>query len=114
MGQIAFDALQASSEELESAGISKEQARAISLVVRKSHEVTDVATKVDVAEIKRDIADFRKEITKVRKDMEITHKDLQLEMSGIRTEQKLMRWRLDAGILGILSLVAKTFLMPAL
>lgn len=128
MGQVAFDALQAS-EELESAGISREQARAISLVVRRSHEVADVATKADIVEVNRNIADVRKdlsaeiadvrkdlsaEITNVRKDMEITRKDLQLEMSGIRAEQKLMRWMLGAGILGILSLVVKAFLMPAL
>ncbi|HGJ5882065.1 hypothetical protein [Arsenophonus sp.] len=128
MGQVAFDTLQAS-EELENAGISREQARAISLVVRRSHEVADVATKADIVEVNRNIADVRKdlsaeiadvrkdlsaEITNVRKDMEITRKDLQLEMSGIRAEQKLMRWMLGAGILGILSLVVKAFLMPAL
>uniref|UniRef100_T1IB78 Uncharacterized protein n=2 Tax=cellular organisms TaxID=131567 RepID=T1IB78_RHOPR len=61
MGQVAFDTLQAS-EELETAGISREQARAISLVVRKSHEVADVATKADIAEVKRDIADVRKDM----------------------------------------------------
>ena len=146
MGQVAFDALQAS-EELESAGISREKARAISLVVRKSHDVADVATKADIAEVKRNIADVRKdlsaEIADVRKDMAIrfektdaqiadvrkdmvnlfdktdaqislVRKDLQLEMSGIRAEQKLIRWMLGAGILGILSLVVKAFLMPAL
>ncbi|HGJ5857687.1 hypothetical protein, partial [Arsenophonus nasoniae] len=135
MGQVAFDTLQAS-EELENAGISREQARAISLVVRRSHEVADVATKRDLEDVRKDmvarfekneaqiadvrkdlsaeIADVRKdlsaEITNVRKDMEITRKDLQLEMSGIRAEQKLMRWMLGAGILGILSLVVKAFL----
>lgn len=123
MGQVAFDVLQAS-EELESAGISREQARAISLVVRRSHEVADVATKRDLEDVRKDlttqISDVRKdlsaEITNVRKDMEITRKDLQFEMSGIRAEQKLMRWMLGlgAGILGILSLVLKAFLMPAL
>lgn len=61
MGQVAFDTLQAS-EELETAGISREQARAISFVVRKSHEVADVATKADIAEVKRDIADVRKDM----------------------------------------------------
>ena len=35
-------------------------------------------------------------------------------MSGIRAEQKLIRWMLGAGILGILSLVVKAFLMPVL
>ncbi|WP_291973078.1 DUF1640 domain-containing protein [Candidatus Symbiopectobacterium sp.] len=72
MGQVAFDTLQAS-EELETAGISREQARAISLVVRKSHEVADVATKADIVEVNRNIADVRKdlsaEIADVRKDM---------------------------------------------
>lgn len=121
MGQVAFDALQAS-EELESAGISREKARAISLVVRKSHEVADVATKRDLEDVRKDLTtqisdvlkDLSAEITNVRKDMEITRKDLQLEMSGIRAEQKLIRWMLGAGILGILSLVVKAFLMPAL
>ncbi|BAE73374.1 hypothetical protein SGGMMB4_00208 [Sodalis glossinidius str. 'morsitans'] len=61
MGQVAFDTLQAS-EELETAGISREQARAISLVVRKSHEVADVATKADIVEVKRDIADVCKDM----------------------------------------------------
>ncbi|WP_063657381.1 hypothetical protein [Candidatus Arsenophonus triatominarum] len=117
MGQVAFDTLQAS-EELQTAGLTSQQAKAISLVVRRSHEVADVATKADIADVKRDIADVRKdlsaEITNVRKDMEIVRKDLQLEMSGIRAEQKLIRWMLGAGILGILSLVVKAFLMPAL
>ncbi|MGX8943206.1 hypothetical protein ACWWJF_27465 [Symbiopectobacterium sp. Eva_TO] len=146
MGQVAFDTLQAS-EELETAGISREQARAISLVVRKSHEVADVATKADIAEVNRNVADVRKDlsaeiadvrkdlsaeiadvrndmahrfekseaqISDVRKDMQLVRKDLQLEMAGIRSEQKLIRWMLSAGILGILSLVVKAFLVTAL
>ncbi|QZN94147.1 CCDC90 family protein [Symbiopectobacterium purcellii] len=146
MGQVAFDTLQAS-EELQTAGLTSEQAKAISLVVRKSHEVADVATKADIAEVKRDIADVRKDIdarfekneaqmqarfekteaqiADVRKDMahrfekteaqiSLVRKDLQLEMAGIRSEQKLMRWMLSAGILGIISLVVKAFLVTAL
>ncbi|QZN97320.1 CCDC90 family protein [Symbiopectobacterium purcellii] len=146
MGQVAFDTLQAS-EELETAGISREQAKAISLVVRKSHEVADVATKADIAEVNRNVADVRKDmahrfektdaqIADVRKDIDarfekneaqmqarfekteaqisLVRKDLQLEMAGIRSEQKLMRWMLSAGILGIISLVVKAFLVTAL
>ncbi|MGX8939302.1 hypothetical protein ACWWJF_00500 [Symbiopectobacterium sp. Eva_TO] len=117
MGQVAFDTLQAS-EELETAGISREQARAISLVVRKSHEVADVATKRDLEDVRKEvIARFEKteaQIADVRKDMQLVRKDLQLEMAGIRAEQKLMRWMLSAGILGILSLVVKAFLVTAL
>ncbi|MGX8939464.1 coiled-coil domain-containing protein [Symbiopectobacterium sp. Eva_TO] len=128
MGQVAFDT-QEFVETLENAGLPKDQAKAISLVVRKSHEVADLATKrdlddvrkdlsADIAEVKREIADVRKdlsaEIGNVRKDMEIVRRDLQLEMAGIRAEQKLMCWMLSAGILGILSLVVKAFLVTAL
>ncbi|AHF74192.1 hypothetical protein SOPEG_2457 [Candidatus Sodalis pierantonius str. SOPE] len=85
MGQVAFDTLQAS-EELETAGISREQARAISLVVRKSHEVADVATKADIAEVKRDIADVRKdlsaEIADVRKDLSAEIADVRKDLSA--------------------------------
>ncbi len=68
MGQVAFDT-QEFVETLENAGLSKEQARAISTAVRKSHETADVATKADILELKHDIADVRKEIADVRKDL---------------------------------------------
>ncbi|MGG2141492.1 coiled-coil domain-containing protein [Symbiopectobacterium sp. RP] len=154
MGQVAFDT-QEFVETLENAGLPKDQAKAISLVVRKSHEVADLATKrdlddvrkdlsADIAEVKREIADVRKdlsaeiadvrkdlsaeiadvrkdlsaEISDVRKDMttqiSLVRKDLQLEMAGIRSEQKLIRWMLSAGVLGIFSLVVKAFLVTAL
>ncbi|MGX8941978.1 hypothetical protein ACWWJF_18525 [Symbiopectobacterium sp. Eva_TO] len=135
MGQVAFDTLQAS-EELQTAGLTSQQAKAISLVVRKSHEVADVATKADIAEVNRNVADVRKDlsaeiadvrkdmahrfekseaqISDVRKDMQLVRKDLQLEMAGICSEQKLIRWMLSAGVLGILSLVVKAFLVTAL
>ncbi|WP_334467781.1 hypothetical protein [Arsenophonus sp. PmNCSU2021_1] len=130
MGQVAFDALQAS-EELENAGISREQARAISLVVRRSHEVADVATKADIVEVNRNIADVRKdlsaEIADVRKDLSAeiadVRKDLSAEIADVRKdiaqidkrldfsekrfdrlEQKFdrLQWFLLAGILGLL------------
>lgn len=86
MGQVAFDTLQAS-EELETAGISREQARAISLVVRKSHEVADVVTKADIAEVNRNIADVRKdlsaEIALLRKDVEHTANGLLIKLSAV-------------------------------
>ncbi|CAK8736300.1 hypothetical protein SODG_000012 [Sodalis praecaptivus] len=89
MGQVAFDTLQAS-EELETAGISREQARAISLVVRKSHEVADVATKADIAEVKRDISDVRKDltiqITDVRKDMEARFEKTDAQIADVRKD----------------------------
>ncbi|MDR5611460.1 hypothetical protein, partial [Arsenophonus sp.] len=118
MGQVAFDALQAS-EELESAGISREQARAISLVVRRSHEVADVATKRDLEDVRKDmvarfekneaqIADIRKElsaeIADVRKDIAQIDKRLDFsEKRFDRLEQKFdrLQWFLLAGILGL-------------
>ncbi|WP_339053071.1 hypothetical protein [Arsenophonus endosymbiont of Crataerina pallida] len=126
MGQVAFDALQAS-EELESAGISREQARAISLVVRRSHEVADVATKADIVEVNRNIADVRKdlsaEIADVRKDMAVRSEKTDAQIADVRKdiaqidkrldfsekrfdrlEQKFdrLQWFLLAGILGLL------------
>ncbi|WP_440864443.1 hypothetical protein [Symbiopectobacterium purcellii] len=150
MGQVAFDT-QEFVEKLESSGLNREQAKAITLVVRQSHEVADLATKRDLEDVRKDltvqIADVRKDIdarfekneaqmqarfekneaqmqarfekteaqiADVRKDMQLVRKDLQLEMAGIRSEQKLIRWMLSAGILGILSLVVKAFLVTAL
>ncbi|WP_334468234.1 hypothetical protein [Arsenophonus sp. PmNCSU2021_1] len=85
MGQVAFDTLQAS-EELENAGISREQARAISLVVRRSHEVADVATKADIIEVNRNIAEVRKdlsaEIAEVRKDLSAEIADVRKDLSA--------------------------------
>ncbi|HGJ5884504.1 hypothetical protein [Arsenophonus sp.] len=72
MGQVAFDTLQAS-EELQTAGLTSQQAKAISLVVRRSHEVADVATKRDLEDVRKDmVARFEKteaQIADVRKDL---------------------------------------------
>ncbi|HGJ5866485.1 hypothetical protein, partial [Arsenophonus nasoniae] len=93
MGQVAFDTLQAS-EELENAGISREQARAISLVVRRSHEVADVATKRDLEDVRKDmVARFEKneaQIADVRKDLSAeiadVRKDLSAEIADVRKD----------------------------
>ncbi|WP_440866226.1 DUF1640 domain-containing protein [Symbiopectobacterium purcellii] len=93
MGQVAFDTLQAS-EELETAGISREQAKAISLVVRKSHEVADVATKRDLEDVRKEMqARFEKtdaQIANVRKDLSAeiadVRKDLSAEIADVRKD----------------------------
>ncbi|WP_440863172.1 DUF1640 domain-containing protein [Symbiopectobacterium purcellii] len=96
MGQVAFDTLQAS-EELETAGISREQAKAISLVVRKSHEVADVATKRDLDDVRKEIdarfdkvdARFDKVDTRFEKtDAQIAdvRKDLSAEIADVRKD----------------------------
>ncbi|WP_063657163.1 hypothetical protein [Candidatus Arsenophonus triatominarum] len=85
MGQFAFDTLQAS-EELQTAGLTSQQAKAISLVVRRSHEVADVATKADIVEVNRNIADVRKdlsaEIADVRKDLSAEIADVRKDMAA--------------------------------
>ncbi len=93
MGQVAFDTLQAS-EELQTAGLTSQQAKAISLVVRKSHEVADVATKRDLEDVRKDlttqISDVRKEIADVRKDLSAeiadVRKDLSAEIADVRKD----------------------------
>ncbi|BAE74438.1 hypothetical protein SGGMMB4_02641 [Sodalis glossinidius str. 'morsitans'] len=67
MGQVAFDT-QEFVETLEKSGLNKEQAKAISIAVRKSHEVADVATKRDLDDVRKDLS---AEIADVRKDMAV-------------------------------------------
>lgn len=89
MSQVAFDTLQAT-EDLETVGISREQAKAISLIVRRSHEVADVATKSDIADVKRDIADVRKdlsaEIADVRKDIDNRFEKVDTQFADVRKD----------------------------
>ncbi|MFS1537653.1 MAG: hypothetical protein ACL7BU_01995 [Candidatus Phlomobacter fragariae] len=54
MSQVAFDT-QKFVETLENAGLPKEQAKAISIAERKSHEVAGVATKRDLDDVRREI-----------------------------------------------------------
>ncbi|WP_339053558.1 hypothetical protein [Arsenophonus endosymbiont of Crataerina pallida] len=72
MGQVAFDTLKFV-ETLEGAGLPKDQAKAISLAVRESHEAVDVATKRDLEDVRKDmVARFEKneaQIADVRKDL---------------------------------------------
>lgn len=94
MGQVAFDTLQAS-EELENAGISRKQARAISLIVRRSHEVADVATKADIVEVNRNIADVRKDLSAEIADV---RKDLSAEIADVRKDMAIRSEKTDAQI----------------
>ncbi|WP_440866138.1 DUF1640 domain-containing protein [Symbiopectobacterium purcellii] len=85
MGQVAFDTLQAS-EELQTAGLTSEQAKAISLVVRKSHEVADVTTKLDLEDVRKEMqARFEKtdaQIADVRKDLSAEIADVRKDMTA--------------------------------
>ncbi|MBT9432236.1 hypothetical protein JZM24_13030 [Candidatus Sodalis endolongispinus] len=89
MGQVAFDT-QEFVETLENAGLPKNQARAISIAVRKSHEVADVATKADIAEVNRNIADVRKDTAaqfeKTNIKIDDVRKDLSAEIANVRKD----------------------------
>lgn len=101
MGQVAFDT-QEFVETLENAGLPKEQARAISIAVRKSHEVADVATKADIAEVNRNIADVRKDTAaqfeKTDAKIAEVRKDLAFEIADARKEAAARADRTDAQI----------------
>ncbi|MGG2140001.1 hypothetical protein [Symbiopectobacterium sp. RP] len=102
MGQVAFDTLQAS-EELQTAGLTSQQAKAISLVVRRSHEVADVATKRDLEDVRKEMqARFEKtdaQIADVRKDLSAeiadVRKDLSAEIADVRKDIGQIDKRLD-------------------
>ncbi|MFS1582934.1 MAG: DUF1640 domain-containing protein [Candidatus Arsenophonus phytopathogenicus] len=84
MGQIAFDT-QEFVETLENAGLPKEQAKAISLVVRKSHEVADLATKRDLEDVRKDLS---AEIANVRKDMEHRFEKVEAQIADVRKDME--------------------------
>ncbi|WP_440867873.1 DUF1640 domain-containing protein [Symbiopectobacterium purcellii] len=112
MGQVAFDT-QEFVETLENAGLPKDQARAISIAVRKSHEVADVATRRDLEDAKKDIgarfdkvdARFEKvdtQIAEVKKDLSAkiaeARKDLAFDIADARKEAAARADRTDAQI----------------
>ncbi|MFS1539545.1 MAG: DUF1640 domain-containing protein [Candidatus Phlomobacter fragariae] len=90
MGQVAFDT-QEFVETLENAGLPKEQAKAISIAVRKSHEVADVATKRDLDDVRKEIdgrfdkldVKIDSQISLVRKDVEGLTNSLLIKLSGV-------------------------------
>lgn len=84
MGHVAFDT-QKFVETLEDAGIPKNQARAISVAVQKSHDSIDMATKSDINElrneIKFDISELNHKVEDVRKDVENRFDKLGLQLT---------------------------------
>lgn len=90
MGQVAFDT-QEFVETLENAGLPKDQAKAISIAVRKSHEAVDVATKRDLEDVRKDLSAeinmrFDKADTQIallRKDVESIATGLLLKLGGV-------------------------------
>ncbi|WP_291970263.1 DUF1640 domain-containing protein [Candidatus Symbiopectobacterium sp.] len=113
MGQVAFDT-QEFVEKLESSGLNREQAKAITLVVRQSHEVADLATKRDLEDVRKEmqarfektdahIADVRKdlsaEIADVRKDIDARFEknEAQIQARFEKTQAQIADVRKDIG-----------------
>ncbi|QBY42513.1 hypothetical protein QE197_24955 (plasmid) [Arsenophonus nasoniae] len=94
MGQVAFDTLKFV-ETLESAGLPKNQAKAISLAVRESHEAVDVATKADIAEVNRNIADVRKDLSA---EMNLRFERVDAQISDVRKDMAVRFEKTDGQI----------------
>nr|WP_235661102.1 coiled-coil domain-containing protein [Candidatus Hamiltonella defensa] len=104
MNYLAFDTLKML-EDLEEAGIEKKQAKAISQVIRQSHEAADVATKNDLKEATRELSAEIKavdqrlstqikevdqklsfEIAEVKRDVADLHKDMDIQFADVRKD----------------------------
>ncbi|BAE74835.1 hypothetical protein SGGMMB4_03618 [Sodalis glossinidius str. 'morsitans'] len=94
MGQVAFDTLKFV-ETLETAGLPKDQAKAISLAVRESHEVVDVATKRDLDDAKKDVLS---EVTAVKRDLEDVHKEIDARFEKTDAQMQARFEKTDAQI----------------
>lgn len=105
MGQVAFDTLKFV-ETLESAGLPKDQAKAISVAVRESHEAVDVATKRDLEDVRKDLST---EIADVRKDLTSQIALLRKDVENISTWLVIKMGSLMAAIVGVAAAFIKFF-----
>lgn len=102
MTQLAFDT-QEFVETLESAGFPINQAKALSVAVRKSHEVADVATKRDLEDVRKDLTihisdshrDLSAEIVGVRKDMETRFEKTDAQIADVRKDMEARFQKVD-------------------
>lgn len=105
---IQFDTLRYV-EKLKSAGMpeahAKASAEALSTALEQSMSNT-LATKDDIYAVKKDIR-------AVKNDMNIMKTELQsmfnADIGQIRAEQKVMQWMLSTIVVGVISLIAKSF-----
>ncbi|QBY44710.1 hypothetical protein QE197_14465 [Arsenophonus nasoniae] len=112
MGQVAFDT-QEFVEKLENSGLNREQAKAITLVVRQSHEVSDFATKSDIKDVQHEIANVRHEIANVRKDMEHRFEKVETQIADVRKDMEHRFEKVELQILDVrkdISMVSKDLL----
>jgi hypothetical protein len=86
MAVVTFDTLKFV-KTLEAAGMPSQQAEAISLAVRDSHEMADLATKGDLRELKtellHEISDVRHEIIGVRHEIKQLEQRMTIKLGSM-------------------------------
>ena len=108
---IQFDTLRYV-EKLKSAGMpeahAKASAEALSTALEQSISTT-LATKDDIHDVKNDIRAVKEDIRGVKTDMNVMKAELRTEIGQIRAEQKVMQWMLGTIVVGVVSLIARSF-----
>ncbi len=108
---IQFDTLRYV-EKLKAAGMpeshAKASAEALSAALEQSTSTT-FATKVDVSELKEGINDLRHEFNALRNDIKVMKSEVRAEIVQVRSDLKVMQWMTGTIVVGVVSLVAKSF-----
>ena len=94
MTTVAFDTLKFS-KRLKEAGFSESQAEALAEAIKDAGGEAEIATKVDVADVKRDI-----------KELELK---IDARFESLRGELILVKWMLGLLLGGIVALILRTF-----
>jgi len=116
MGAVAFNTYELI-KTLEGAGMSEEQAEAITTGILRAHEVAGLATKADLresqAQTKADLQELRAEtkadLQGVKADMREMELRIDKKLVEMKGESMLVRWMLGLIMAGITGLIIKTF-----
>jgi len=134
MGAVAFNTYELI-KTLEGAGMSEEQAEAITTGILRAHEVAGLATKADLRELqaqnKADLqemrAEMREEMAALRTDLQELRAETKADVQGVKADMRemelridkklvemkgesmLVRWMLGLIMAGIAGLIIKTF-----
>ncbi|MBK4738925.1 coiled-coil domain-containing protein [Noviherbaspirillum pedocola] len=106
---IQFDTLRYV-EKLRSAGMpdahAKASAEALSAALKESLSTSSVATKDDISAVRNDLSTLRNDVNLFRAEMKA---ELRTEIGSVRADMKLMQWMLGTIVVGVVSLIAKSF-----
>lgn len=108
---IQFDTLRYV-EKLKSAGMPEAHAKASAealLTALEQSILTTLATKDDIHDVKDDIRTLKEDIGGVKSVMNVVKAEFRTEFRQIRSEQKVMQWMLGTIVVGVVSLLAKSF-----